>query len=112
MAAPLAVVVVLALAVAALGFFGAAPLKPSRRLAPAADSLCVNGVILPRLYVLGAQRAGSTGFAIKLQKAAGINSAWKQKEFHFFDRIQEACTRDLVDPTRLYRGPCTPNKTE
>jgi hypothetical protein len=115
-ATTLAVAVAAALAVAAHSVFGTPPwtqpLKPGRRLGPAADNLCVNGVLLPRLYLLGAQRAGSTGFALKLSKAAGVRSAWKAKEFHFFDRLQEACTRDLVDPTRLYSGTCTPNTTE
>lgn len=55
-----------------------------------ANSFCENGTLLPQMYFLGVQKAGTTSFAWQL-KAAGVEVPREMflqhgKEWHFFDR--------------------------
>lgn len=53
-------------------------------------NLCSDGKLLPKLYLLGAQKAGTTSLAYKLMQS-GVETAVREyvpdgKEWHFFDR--------------------------
>lgn len=55
-------------------------------LLPRRENLCVDGRLLPELYLLGAQKCATSTFAEDMVNL-GINSAGTWKEFHFFDKF-------------------------
>jgi len=50
------------------------------------DGMCIQGRMLPRVLVLGAQKAATTSMASHLMKE-GVTTKSRHKENHFFDRM-------------------------
>jgi len=74
--------------------WGDGPWKPADQPKEASKdpgNLCIDGHLLPELYLLGAPKSSTTTFALDLIFAGiwRVHDQWSDKEFHFFDGMME-----------------------
>jgi hypothetical protein len=66
------------------------------------DNVCIDGRMVPELYVIGAQKAATTSLAVEVQEGKGTSQKHTPYDDEFFDDVKEHHVFDR--PTRVAAG--------